>query len=257
MTRGTRQTRLALAAVAAALALWLSAPVRAQERVLSLQLSGGIGAGTLAFERPLPRGRQTLVDTAFAATELALQARVWPKNELSLAVLLAYQTSLGMEVRFPVLFGLPEDVPVRLHRVELSAAPVIALGDGRGPLALAFPAGVVFRALVPEVHQYDLADYDLGSLMLRGELWLELGPGISLRAGPELQWLVLVDSSLRDEGACCQGVALGGQGSLQLDAGPTWRVAISYRESRALVPAGAWQYRDTERFLIVRMGGEL
>jgi hypothetical protein len=247
----------ALAVCAALFGLFLCAPAHAEERVLRLQLSGGVGAGTIAFERPLPRGRQTLVDTAFAATELALQARVWPKERLSLAVLLAYQTSIGLELRFPALFALPEDVPVRLHRVELSAAPAIALGDGKGALGLAFPAGVVFRSLVPEVHQYDLPDYELGGLLLRGELWLELGEWITVRAGPELQWLVLVDSSLRDEGACCQGVALGGQGSIQLNAGPTLRVSLGYRESRAFVPAGNWQYRDAERLLIMRVAGEL
>jgi hypothetical protein len=198
-----------------------------------------------------------LPDTAFAATELALQAHVWPKEELSLAVLLAYQTSLGLELRLPTLFGLPEDVSVRLHRVELSAAPVIALGESSGPLSLAFPVGLVFRSLVPEVHQYDVVTHDLGGLLVRGELWLELGPWVALRAGPELQWLVLVDQSLREEGACCQGVALGGQAALALNAGPTWRVALTYHESRAFVPAGDFRYRDIERLLIMRIAGEL
>jgi hypothetical protein len=250
-------TARVLRALAALLCALISGDAHAQERALSLSLSGGIGAGTLAFERPLARGGQSLPDTVFAASELALQAHVRPKNALSLAVLLSYQTSLGLQLRFPPLFGLPEDVPVRLHRVELSAAPVIALAQSTGSLALAFPIGVVFRSLVPEVHQYDVADYDLGGLMLRGELWLELSPDVTVRVGPELQWLALVDSSLRDQGACCQGAALGGQAALQLAAGEHLRVALSYRESRAFVPAGSWRFRDVERFVLVRVGGEL
>ena len=243
-------------------ATWLlPAAARAQEpreppRVLRLRLAAGIGAGTVAFERPTRPGSQLLDGASFAASELALQVHAWPNDSFSLAVTLAYQTSLGLELRLGPQFAVPEDVAMRLQRGELSLAPVIALDDER-TFALAFPIGAVVRSLVPEVHQYDLPNQDLGSALLRAELWLELASLVRVQLGPELQWLVAIDSTLRDEGVHGSGIAFGGQALVELLLGPTWRVAVVYRESRAYAPAGEWLYHDVERFVTVRVTGEL
>ena len=131
---------------ACALALLLPALARAQEppeppRALSLRVAAGAGLGMVGFERPTAAGSQQLPASAFAASELALELHAWPTDAFSLAVQLIYQTSLGLELRIPPQFAVPEDVSMRLQRAELSAAPVIALGDSRS-VALAFPAGI-------------------------------------------------------------------------------------------------------------------
>ena len=69
------------------------------------------------------------------------------------------------------------------------------------------------RSFVPELHQFGLPNNLIAGPQLRIELVASLGDRVQLRIGPELQWLALVDDSLRDRGACCQGVAIGAQGS--------------------------------------------
>jgi hypothetical protein len=237
-------------------------PVMAAEpppakRLLAFQAAAGLGVGTLSFVRPTAAGAQKLDGTPFAATELLLRAHAWPANRLSLDMLLVYQTSFGLVLQVAPLFALPQNVDVRSQRVELSAAPVLRLGSGADAPALAFPIGFVFRSFLPEVHQFNVPKYSLAGPNLRAELLLELSELVHLRAGPELQWLVLVDGSLRREGACCQGASLGGQGSIEARVGPTFSVALAYRESHEFVPAGSWRFMDVERFLTARIAGEL
>ena len=54
-----------------------------------------------------------------------------------------------------------------------------------------------------------------------------------------------------------QGFAIGGQGVVQARVGATLRLALAYRQSHAFVPAGGWRFKDVERFLTVRVAGEL
>jgi hypothetical protein len=145
---------------------------------------------------------------------------------------------------------------VRAQRVELSAAPVLRLSDADSGLALAFPIGFALRAFMPEVHEYPLKDYAVGGPQLRAELWLKLGALVRLRIGPEAQWIVLIDGPMRGQGACCQGVAVGGQGVLEASVGPIFRVAFAYRESHAFVPLAS-RFEDVERLLTARIAGEL
>jgi hypothetical protein len=222
-----------------------------------VQAGAGFGFGTLSYVRPTAAGTQKLPNTPFAAAEFLLRARILPEAAFSLDVLLYYQTSVGFTVQLDPLFALPEDIDVRDQRGEASIAPVLRLGDAPSKLAIAFPVGVAFRSFGPRVHQYAIADYILGGALARPELRLQLGEWVDLQAGPELQWLFMVDSSLRDEGACCQGFAVGGQGAVQARVGENLRVALAYRQSHAFVPAGGWRFKDVERFLTVRVGGEL
>jgi hypothetical protein len=222
-----------------------------------VQAGAGFGFGTLSYVRPTAAGTQKLPSTPFAAAEFLLRTRIHPEAALSLDVLLYYQTSVGFTVQLDPLFALPERIDVRDQRGEASIAPVLRLGEAPSNLAIAFPIGVAFRSFAPRVHIYDVANYTLGGALVRPELRLQLGEWVDLQAGPELQWLFMVDSSLKDEGACCQGFAVGGQAAMQARVGENLRVALAYRQSHAFVPAGGWRFKDVERFLTVRVGGEL
>jgi hypothetical protein len=226
-------------------------------RAVRLQLGAGAGIGALGFTRPVAVGRQTLPDTQFAASELFMRAHVNPEEPLSLEGSLVYQSSVGLELELEPLFGLPEQLDVRIQRVELSAAPVVRLGDDPRSPALAFPLGVSFSAFSSGVPQYPIDDYRLAGPHVRVEVWLPLLSWAALRLGPEAQWLLLLDASLRDRGACCQGVAVGGQGSLEAAIGSTLRLALSYRQSHAFVGGGDDRFRDLERFATLRIAGEL
>jgi hypothetical protein len=240
------------------LALALSSQARAQEsRALSLHAAAGLGVGTLAFQRPTPQGLQILPQTPFAAAELLLRVRAWPGQRLSLETLLAYQTSLGLVLQTRPLFALPQNVEARWQRVELSAAPTVRLGAASDAPRLAFPVGLVLRSLFPGVHQFSVPNYRLGGFLLRAELSIALGRFISLRAGPEAQWLVFVEPSLRRAGACCQGVAIGGRAWLEAAVGPALRIALAYGESHAFAPIGEWRFMDIDRCLTARIAGEL
>jgi hypothetical protein len=227
------------------------------ERALSLQATLCMGVGSLSFVRPTPAGTQKLPDTPFAASGIELRAHAWRAAPLSLEVAAAYQTSIGFELRLEPLFALPERIDVRTQRIELGAAPIVRLGAAPHAPALAVPLGFVFRSFLPEAAQPALPDHVLGGLLGRVELRLPLGERVELRAGPEAQWIVVIDSSLRREGACCHGLALGGQAALETSIGSPLRVGLAYRESHAFVPATDWRFKDVERFLTLRIAGEL
>lgn len=229
----------------------------APRRALSHQVMLGLGVGTLSFVRPTLEGTQRLSESPFAATELVLRSRAWPQERLALDLLLAYQTSLGFTLMVEPLFALPERIGVRAQRIELSAGPVIRLGASSRAPALAFPVGFAFRWFFPEVHQYtSVRAYELGGPQLRAELIIGLGDRVRLRVGPEAQWIVLIDPELRRQGACCSGLALGGQGAIEASVGEVLRIAFAYRESHAWVP-GTARFEDAERFLTARIGGAL
>jgi hypothetical protein len=231
-------------------------PLPTRRRAIALHAAVGLGVGTLSFTRPTSVGVQRLQDTAFAATEVAVRVHAFPADSFSFEVLLAYQTSVGLMLEFEPLFALPERIDVRAQRLELSGAPVLQLGGSDSRFTLAFPLGVVLRAFMPEVHEYPVEKYALAGPHLRAELWIRLGELVRLRIGPELQWIVLIDGAMRDQGACCQGVAAGGQGALEASIGPVFRVAFAYRETRSFVPAVS-RFQDVERMLTARFAGEL
>jgi hypothetical protein len=227
------------------------------QRAIRVQTSIGFGIATLAFVRPTPTGVQRLPDTAFAATELSLRVHVKPEAALSVEVRVAYRTSVGFVLQLEPLFALPERVDVRVQHVELSVAPIVRLGGTGHMPVLAFPIGLAFRSFSPTVHQYPVFDYDLGGPRAGAELWIPLGERIELRAGPEVQWLALIDASLRRAGACCQGVSVGGQAAIQATIGERLRAALAYHESHGFVPSGGWRFKDVERFLALQIAGEL
>ncbi|MDD9939507.1 MAG: hypothetical protein OXU20_00465 [Myxococcales bacterium] len=225
---------------------------------LALEVSVGVGAGTRAFERPIPVGTQKLPDTAFGAANLMARARLWPGDAVSLDLVLSYQTSLGMRIREPAPFALPKDIDVRSHRLALAFAPTLRLGDSARALALAFPLGFVVRHLWPQTDQYRTPEYMLGGAFIRPELLWPLTDSVRLRIGPEVQWLPLLDGTLTRSGvSCCQGVAIGAQGSLQADLSEAIAVELFYRESHASVSANRGTLGDVERFVTAGLVGRL
>jgi hypothetical protein len=227
------------------------------QRALGFYAGAGLGVGSLEFERPTAQGVQKLPQTPFAAAELLLRGRAWPHNHFSLELALAYQTSLGLVLQVAPLFALPQNIDARWQRVELDVAPIVRLGESANAPQLAFPLGFAIASLFPGVHQFSVPKYDLGGPQLRAELLLHLGEFVSLRVGPEAQWLVVIGSALRSEGACCQGVAIGGRAALDASVGPTIRLGLAYSESHAFVPVGSWRFMDVERFLTARIAGAL
>lgn len=228
----------------------------AAERAIALYAAVGLGVGTLSFTKPTASGVQHLTESAFAAAEALMRVHIWPAASFSLEAQLAYQTSLGFELELRPLFALPERVAVRAQRVELSFGPRIAFSSSKRGVAVAVPVGFALRSFFPEVHYYSVETHKLGSLFVRPELIVPLGDLISLRAGPELHWLLLTEAKLEREGATGAGYALGYQGAIQASVGTTFSVALAYHELHSVLPAAA-RFEDTERFLTARFGGGL
>lgn len=236
-------------------------PVEAEEappaRAVRLRSAAGIGFGTLSYERPTRTGVELLPVTPFGAVDVLVGAQAWPDAAFSLDVLLAYQTSLGLAVELDPLYALPETVGARFHRGEISIGPVVRVREGRRSLAIAVPLGFVAQFFEPSVQQFTLERFSLAGPNARVELRAWLGETVSVRAGPEIQWIVLINQGLADAGACCQGFSAGGQGAIEAALGPVLRASLAYREARAFAPAGAWRFKSVERFLTARLAGEL
>ena len=232
-------------------------PSASPARAIRVEAGTGLGAGTLSFVRPTATGEQSLENAPFVASELALHVRIQPEAEWSFDLLVAYQTSVGFSVQLEPLFALPERLPVRAQRTELSLAPTLRLGSRPRAPELALPIGAAFRTFSPNVHQYAIADYTLASALLRAELQIHLGEWVDLQAGPEVEWLAVIDASWNHESTCCSGVGFGGQGVFRARVGETLRFAVAYRESHAFAPASSWRFKQIERFLTVRIAGEL
>ena len=223
-------------------------------RAIALHAGLGLGFGTVSFERPTAAGAQVLNQTPFPAVEVLVRVRAWPGESFALETLLAYQSSLGLRLQLPALFGLPPTVSARVQRGELSVAPVLRLADD-GSLAIALPIGFGFQSLLSEVHQFGMPQYIVGGPQLRPELQFELGEIFQLRIGPELQWILVLASSLRDEDACCQGVAFGAQASIEASLGAHLALALAYRQLTSTVTGPGVSFEDVQRFVTARIAG--
>jgi hypothetical protein len=80
---------------------------------------------------------------------------------------------------------------------------------------------------------------------------------LSLRLGPDLQYIMMVDKDLTTAGLSSQGVALGGDASLEAQVSEVWSFRVTYRESHALLAAarGTVSFHDVERYLTLRAVG--
>jgi hypothetical protein len=222
------------------------------------QAFAGAGIGTRSFRRPVRgMGVQRFDETRFPALDIGLRVTAWPTASFSLEFLLRYQTSIGMHIEQQPSFAFENDIAARSSRTELSVAPEFRLGDTPSSVALLFPIGFAMRTLWPEVHTLPIPGYTLAGPQARAELAIPFLDIVTLRFGPEVQWIVMIDKSLQDDRVGYQGVALGGEALLQVQITTLLGVELVYRESHALVPTtvGGETFYDVERFFTARVSG--
>jgi hypothetical protein len=219
---------------------------------------GGIGFGARSFERPTPLGAQRLPTVFFPAVDIGLHVAAWPQDRFSLGFLLRYQSSIGLTVDERPPFALPNQIAARVERGELSVAPTFRLGSSQSAPAIAFPVGMEIRTFWPEVHESPAtAGYSLIGPHIRAELVAKLASMLLFRFGPEAQWIIAIDRSIREDGVANQGYAAGGEAMLQLQLGSVFAIELCYRESHAFASStnAGPIFTDVERFLSARLSG--
>ena len=85
------------------------------------------------------------------------------------------------------------------------------------------------------------------------------GDALTVRIGPEVHWIVSLDQSVQLDGASAQGIAAGGEVTMEIPLGRKLALELSYREAHAFVPGrvGARDLVDVERFAVARLSGAL
>jgi hypothetical protein len=213
---------------------------------LQLVAALGVGAHSRAIVRPTDTGTQTLATSYVPAVELRLGVVAWPDADFSLAISVHYQTGLWLTVTELPQFALANEVAVRSQRMALSVSPSWRLAP---QTRLGFVLGATLRSFWPEDRSLQTPSYNLVGPHARGELAIGLAGPVRLRVQPELQWLLLIDEHANSP---TQGAAIGGELALELRWGPSRTLALSYRESHALLARGA-RFRDVERYLTVHI----
>jgi hypothetical protein len=218
----------------------------------------GMGMGTRSFRRPTMMGSQTMNEQPFVAADVGIVFRAWPERAFSWAFLLRYRTSIGLQVKETPPFALPNYVSVRADELELSAAPTFRFGATTTAPRLAIPVGGQLRGFVPDVHNLQTPRYIIVGPYARAELEFHLTDGLSLRVGPELQWIVHFSKQLTNNGVKMMGIAVGGEASLHLALGTVFGLDLSFRQSTAMANVNYGStFRDVERFLTLRLFGTL
>jgi hypothetical protein len=222
---------------------------------VSIRPYAGAGISHRTFSRPSPMsGVQKLSASPVPAVEAGLDVIAWPQDAFSLAFALHYRSAIGLVIQESPPFALANETKARSEEIELSIAPGWQLsGDS---LRLAVPIGMSMRTLWPNVHTLLTPGYSLIGPHARIELIARMGGPVSLRLGPEVQWIVLIDKSLRDSGVNSQGIAIGGEAALTVDVSKVWAFALAYRESHAIVnTTRGVTFEDVERYLTIRVSG--
>jgi hypothetical protein len=216
----------------------------------------GIGASTRTYERPTDNGAQAIEASIVPAVEVGMGVHAWPDSAFSLAFDLRYQTALGLTVTERPPFALPNEVGVRSERVELTVAPSWRLGSEPTAPRIAVPIGASVRTFWPDAHGFMTPGYSLIAPQVRLELVAVLAGPLSVRLGPEVQWIIAIDEMIRSQGVDRQGLALGGELTLSLELSQVWAVALHFRESHAFVSSTRdVSFEDVERYLTARLTG--
>jgi hypothetical protein len=228
-----------------------------EDEDFELRVHAGMGMGSRSFERPVASGVQRLGGAAFAAADVGLQAEGRLSGRFALGVRLDYHSSLGLSVQEDTLFGLPNEVSVRVQRMAGAVVPSLRFGDASDSLALAVPIGFGARTFWHQLHGLQTPNYTLAGPEMRIELVAPFGDLVTVRVGPELQWLVFVGKAVRREGVSSSGLALGGEVVVTLHLTDVLDIGLSYRESHAFASGegGAADFEDVERFGTARVGG--
>lgn len=222
-------------------ALGLSAGARADERTLQLRAAFGVGVHSRSFVRP----GKAMPNAYVPAIEGNLGLVIGPAADFSLAITASYQTGLWLTATELPPFALANEVSVRSQRLALNIAPSWRIGS---QTRLGFALGGSLRSFWPEDRALQTPHYNLVGPHVRGELVVALGEPLRVRVTPELQWLFLIE----EPSAGTTGAAVGGELTLELSLGPLRTLALSYRESHALLARSA-SFRDVERYLTVRI----
>jgi hypothetical protein len=224
---------------------------------VSIQPFVGLGIATRSVRMPAMTGTGALkiAPGVTPAFEIGLRVAAWPRADFSFFVNLVYQSALGFSVTERPPIALPKEVGARSERVALEFAPRWRFANGQ--LELGIPLGATVRTLWAEVHMSQTPSFSLVGPHARAELLLRVSELLSLRVAPELQYIMMVDDDLKTAGVSSQGVALGGDATLEAQISQVWSVRINYRESHALLGAtrGSVSFEDVERYLTLRVVG--
>jgi hypothetical protein len=233
-----------------------------EERELLVQASAGLGMGSYGFSRPSELGEQRLPDAVFPAAAVALAVEGWPDAPFSLTGLLRYQTSLGLRVQEHPPFALPNELSARSGFGELSLAPTFRLESGktnREAIRLAVPVGLSLRSFWPDVRELLTPGYSLVGPFVRAQVILPIHASFRLRAGPELQAILVLDEHMKKAGLQGQGLALGAEIAAALGPVGPFSLELGYRLSvgRVANRGDGPDFRDTQQLVILTLQGEL
>jgi hypothetical protein len=224
----------------------------------SLRLSGELGVGSRDFDVPVDGVVQQTRTGLFPALGVGFALDHAASDDVSLGLLVRYQTSVAHGIVERHTAGSDHPLNVRSHRLELGVVPSVRL-DGEGRWALAATAGYSVRSFRPEAHHLITPAYGLGGPHLRVELKLApFGELIRLRVGPEVHWIVQVGDDLLARGIADRGLGLGGEAALELAVGGRWTVHVAYVEMRSWADSSqSRSFVDVARFLTAGLAGTL
>jgi hypothetical protein len=215
----------------------------------------GFGISTRSVRMPSKSGVLEVAPGVTPAAEVGLRVQLRPAADFSFFAHLIYQSALGFSVTEHPPLALEKEVRARSERVSLEIAPRWRIGGGKFELAI--PVGATVRTLWAEVHTSQTPSYSLVGPHARVELRLAVSDMLSLRFGPDLQYIMMVDKDLITAGVSSQGIALGGDASVEAQVSEFWSFRVTYRESHALLAAarGTVSFQDVERYLTLRAVG--
>lgn len=215
----------------------------------------GVGISTRSVRMPSKDGVLEVAPGVTPAAEVGLRVQLRPAADFSFFAHLVYQSALGFSVTEHPPLALEKEVRARSERVALEVAPRWRFGGGKQELAI--PVGATVRTLWAEVHTSQTPSFSLVGPHARVELRLAFSDMLALRFGPDLQYIMMVDKDLITAGVSSQGVALGGDASVEAQVSEVWSFRVTYRESHALLSAarGTVSFHDVERYLTLRAVG--
>lgn len=243
------------------LMLALSTVCSAQDRAprsAGLRVSTGVGVGSRAFALPTSLGVEQLRTAPFATAEASVGYRLWPERRLGVDLIAEYRTSLAWTLEQRPLFALPERIEARSQRIAASISPRLRFASAANRVIISLPLGFGMSSFWPRPRQFPVRDFVLAGPLVRAELQFEIAQRVSVRLGPELQWLLLSSPSLRNSGLePSAGLTLAGEAALEVRVSTALRLALCYRESHARVPSTTSALEDSERYATARISGEL
>jgi hypothetical protein len=224
----------------------------------SLELSAEVGTGSRDFDLPMDGVVYRTQTGMFPAAGLGFELDHTASDDISLGLLVRYQSSIVHGIVEQHTDGSEHPLDVRSLRLELAFAPQLRL-DGSGDWVLAASAGYGLSDFRPEAHHLVTPAYSLAGPHLRLELQLaNLFDVIRLRVGPEVHWIVDVGRDLIDRGMAEQGVGLGGEAGIDILLGRRFMIQATYREMRSWLDSSQTDsFQDVTRFMTVRVSGRL